>query len=178
MISQGLFQTPAGHFSASKSATNLFVTGSNLRFVPGPVVYLFFQIKRLRDLEKEKDALWCGLEIIEKARIWYLQQLRDNRAQQYRIETDRALGSCHNGAAEAWSCLLRSRIQRVNGSLGSVMSEPNVMSCSNPSLPETVTDCDLRWHNTLLTRELSGKNHQISKLELEKDALLEQLDEL
>ncbi|KAK2883158.1 hypothetical protein Q8A73_022091 [Channa argus] len=136
------------------------------------------KIKRLRDLEKEKDALWCGLEIIEKARIWYLQQLRDNRAQQYRIETDRALGSCHNGAAEAWSCLLRSRIQRVNGSLGSVMSEPNVMSCSNPSLPETVTDCDLRWHNTLLTRELSGKNHQISKLELEKDALLEQLDEL
>lgn len=53
---------------------------------------------------------------------------------------------------QARACLLRSRIQRVNGSLGSVMSEPNVMSSSNPSLPETVADSDLRWHNSVLTQ--------------------------
>ncbi|KAK2858875.1 hypothetical protein Q5P01_003495 [Channa striata] len=138
----------------------------------------YLWIKRLKDLEKEKDALWCGLDILEKARIWYLQRLQENRLQQDRIETNRVFGSCQRGPAEAWSCLLRSRIQRVNGSLGSVMSEPNVMSCSNPCLPETTADCDLRWHNTLLTREVSDKNHQISMLELEKDALVKQLDEL
>lgn len=41
---------------------------------------LLFQIKHLKDLEKEKDALWSGLEILEKARLWYLQRLEENRA--------------------------------------------------------------------------------------------------
>ncbi|XP_072233413.1 suppressor APC domain-containing protein 1-like [Leuresthes tenuis] len=137
----------------------------------------YLWIKRLKDLEKEKDALWSGLAVLEKARLWYLQRLEENRAQQ-NIESRYGSGICHKGAAEARSCLLRSRIQRVNGSLGSVMSEPNVMSSSNPSIPEAVADSDLRWHNTVLTQEVSDKNHQIALLELEKDALLEQLEEL
>ncbi|XP_040003167.1 suppressor APC domain-containing protein 1 isoform X2 [Xiphias gladius] len=136
------------------------------------------EINRLKDLEKEKDALWSGLEILEKARLWYLQRLDENRARQDNIETKSGFGCCQEGAAEARACLLRSRIQRVNGSLGSVMSEPNVMSSSNPSLPETVADSDLRWHNSVLTQAVSDRNRQISVLELEKDALLEQLDEL
>ncbi|KAM9334955.1 suppressor APC domain-containing protein 1 [Symphorus nematophorus] len=137
----------------------------------------YLWIKRLKDLEKEKDALCSGLEILEKARLWYLQRLEENRARQENIDANTVFSSCE-GAAEARSCLLRSRIQRVNGSLGSVMSEPNVTSCSIPSLPEAVADSDLRWHNTVLTQEVSDKNRQISMLELEKDALLEQLDEL
>lgn len=55
-------------------------------------------------------------------------------------------------SVQAQSCLIRSRIQRVNGSLGCVMSEPNVISSSNPSLPETVEDSNLRWQNTVLTQ--------------------------
>ncbi|XP_071357646.1 suppressor APC domain-containing protein 2-like isoform X2 [Trachinotus anak] len=136
------------------------------------------EIKRLKDLEREKDALWSGLEIVEKARLWYLQRLEENRVRQKNMESTSGAGSCQGGAAEARSCLLRSRIQRVNGCLGSVMAEPNVMSSSNPSLPETVADSDLRWYNSVLTQELGDKNRQISMLELEKDALLEQLDEL
>ncbi|XP_040886285.1 suppressor APC domain-containing protein 1 [Toxotes jaculatrix] len=138
----------------------------------------YLWIKRLKDLEKEKDALWSGLEILERARLWYLQRLKDNRVRQDNIETKSGFGSFHEGAAEARSCLLRSRIQRVNGTLGSVMSEPNVMSNSNPSLPEAVADSDLRWHHSVLTQEVSNKNRQISMLKLEKDALLEELDEL
>ena len=45
-------------------------------------MFLLFQIKRLKDLEKEKDALWTGLEILEKARVWYLQRLEENSARQ------------------------------------------------------------------------------------------------
>ncbi|XP_038594553.1 suppressor APC domain-containing protein 1 isoform X2 [Micropterus salmoides] len=138
----------------------------------------YLWIKRLKDLEKEKDALCSGLEILEKTRLWYLQQLEENRARQGNIETKSGVGSCKEGAAEARSCLLRCRIQRVNGSLGSVMSEPNATSSSNPSLLDAVADSDLRWQNTVLTQEVSDKNLQISMLELEKDALLEQLDEL
>lgn len=37
-------------------------------------------MKRLKDLEKEKDVLFCGLEVLEKTRLWYLQRLEGNRA--------------------------------------------------------------------------------------------------
>ncbi|XP_029317493.1 suppressor APC domain-containing protein 1 [Cottoperca gobio] len=131
----------------------------------------YLWVKRLKDLEKEKDALCSGLEILEKARLWYIQRLEENRAKQDDID------SCQGDTAEAQSCL-RSRIQRVNGSLSSVMREPNVTSGSNPSLPDAVADSDLRWHNTVLAQEVSDKNRQISKLKLEKNAILEQLDEL
>ncbi|XP_029351138.1 suppressor APC domain-containing protein 1 [Echeneis naucrates] len=134
----------------------------------------YLWIKRLKDLEKEKDTLWSGLEILEKARHWYLQRLKENRIRQDSIEA----GSYQGGAAETRSLLLRSRIQRANGSLGSVMTEPNVMSSSNPCLLETVADNDLRWHNSVLTQAVGDKNHQISMLELQKDKLLEKLDEL
>ncbi len=63
-----------------------------------------------------------------------------------------SLNTCRSVSLQARSCLLRSRIQRANGSLGTVMSEPNVTSSSNPSLPDAVADSDLRWHNTVLTQ--------------------------
>ncbi|CAK6949841.1 suppressor APC domain-containing protein 1 [Scomber scombrus] len=135
----------------------------------------YLWIKRLKELEKEKDALYSGLEILERARLWYFQRLEENRAQQDNIDP---INVFQESAAEGRSCLLRSCIQRVNGSLGSVMAEPNVTSTSISSLPDAVADSDLRWHNTVLTREVSDKNRQISMLESEKDALLEQLDEL
>lgn len=54
------------------------------------------QIKRLKDLEKEKDALCSGLEILEKTRLWYLQRLEENRARQDSVEA----GSCREDAVE------------------------------------------------------------------------------
>ncbi|XP_056223238.1 suppressor APC domain-containing protein 1 isoform X1 [Seriola aureovittata] len=167
----------ACHPSGSGSYTVvIFPLRTSLHSLDALRFYLW--IKRLKDLEREKDALWCGMEILENTRLWYLQRLEENRIRQDDIETKSGSGSCQGGAAEARPCLLRSRIQRVNGSLGSVMTEPNVMSSSNPSLPETVADSDLRWHNSVLTQEVSNKNRQISMLELERHALLEQLDEL
>ncbi|KAG7495632.1 hypothetical protein JOB18_003210 [Solea senegalensis] len=107
----------------------------------------YLWIQRMRDLEKEKDALWSGLEILEKSRLWYVQRLEENRMRQDNVETKGKFDS-----AQTRSCLLRSRVLRVNGSLGSVMCEPNVTSKSDPSLPETVADSDLRWHNSVLTQ--------------------------
>ncbi|XP_034382464.1 suppressor APC domain-containing protein 1 [Cyclopterus lumpus] len=138
----------------------------------------YLWVKRLKDLEREKDALCSGLEILEKARLWYLQRLQGNGARQDNTDARTGVGSFHGGAAEARSCLLRHRIQRVNGALGSVMSEPNVTGGNNPSPRDAVEDSDLRWHNTVLTQEVSDKNRRISSLELEKDALVEKLDEL
>ncbi|XP_024863532.2 suppressor APC domain-containing protein 1 [Kryptolebias marmoratus] len=131
----------------------------------------YLWIKRLKDLEKEKDALWSGLEVLDRGRLWYLRQLEENRAQ-----CRSGSGNNQSGAAEARSCLLRSHIQRVNGSLGSVMSEPN--ASRNLSVSDAVADSDLWWQNTVLTQKVSDKNRQISLLEMEKAALLRQLDDL
>ncbi|TNN71915.1 Suppressor APC domain-containing protein 1 [Liparis tanakae] len=138
----------------------------------------YLWVKRLKGIEQEKDALCSGLEILEKGRLWYLQRLQENKARQDNIDAKTGAGCFHGGAAEARPCLLRHRIQRVNGSLGSVMSEPNVTSCINPSLRDALADGALRWHNTVLSQEVSDKDRRISRLELEKDALGEKLDEL
>uniref|UniRef100_A0A672GSF0 Suppressor APC domain containing 2 n=1 Tax=Salarias fasciatus TaxID=181472 RepID=A0A672GSF0_SALFA len=58
------------------------------------------QVKRMKDLEREKDALWCGLEILEKARFWYLQRLDENRARQDSMESKSGAVSFQEGAAE------------------------------------------------------------------------------
>ncbi|XP_038130483.1 suppressor APC domain-containing protein 1 [Cyprinodon tularosa] len=134
----------------------------------------YLWIKRMKDLEKEKDALWSGLEVLEHGRLWYLQRLSENRALQC-VESRNRMRLCHKHASEAPSCL-PTHIQRVNGALGSVMSEPNVSS--NPCLSDPLADSDLRWQNTVLTQKVSEKNRRISLLELEKQVLLEELGDL
>ncbi|XP_028306464.1 suppressor APC domain-containing protein 1 isoform X2 [Gouania willdenowi] len=130
----------------------------------------------MKDLEIEKDALWCGMEILEKARLWYIQRLQENRAQQENTaQRERIVGKSGKRAAQVHSCLLRSRIQRVNGSLGAVMSDPNGISIRKPNLSEAEADSDLRWQNSVLTQQVSDKNRRISSLELDKDVLLNQL---
>ncbi|KAM8908462.1 suppressor APC domain-containing protein 1 [Spinachia spinachia] len=138
----------------------------------------YLWVKRQKDLEKEKDALCSGLEILEKARLWYIRRLEENRAMQDSVEARTGFSSSRGGAAEARSCLLRSRIQRVNSSLGSVMCEPNLTMGSNLSLQDAVAVSELRWRNILLTQEVSDKNRQISILESENKALVERLDEV
>ncbi|KAK6314960.1 hypothetical protein J4Q44_G00144890 [Coregonus suidteri] len=135
------------------------------------------EIKRLKDLEREKDSLWAGLQVLEQARLWYRHKLEDNRARQANVGTRAGARAKEWGGEGASSCLLRSQIQRVNGSLGRLMSEPNVTSC--PSSPKRdgveVSDSELRWQNTVLVQEVSEKNLQISLLELERDSLLQEL---
>ncbi|XP_021434111.2 suppressor APC domain-containing protein 1-like [Oncorhynchus mykiss] len=137
----------------------------------------YLWIKRLKSLEREQDSLWTGLQVLERARLWYRHRLENNRSRQANV------GTGAGARAEVWggegvsSCLLRSQIQRVNGSLGSLMIEPNVTSC--PSSPKRdgveVSDNELRWQNTVLVQEVSEKNFQISLLELERDRLLQEL---
>lgn len=58
------------------------------------------QIKRLKDLEKEKDALCSGLEVLEKTRLWYLQRLQENKAKKDVIKADCAFGSIYDATSE------------------------------------------------------------------------------
>eukprot|EP00063_Salmo_salar_P088428 XP_014063263.1 PREDICTED: suppressor APC domain-containing protein 1-like [Salmo salar] len=135
----------------------------------------YLWIKRLKNLEREQDSLWAGQQVLKQARLWYRHRLEDNRSRQANVGT--------GAGAEVWggegvsSCLLRSQIQRVNGSLGSLMIEPNVTSCPSSLKRDgvEVSDTELRWQNTVLVQEVSEKNFQISLLELERDRLLQEL---
>ncbi|XP_072769408.1 suppressor APC domain-containing protein 1-like isoform X1 [Nerophis lumbriciformis] len=109
----------------------------------------YLWIKRLKDLEKEKDALCCGLEILDKARCWYRQRLDENRAWK---ETKSGVNSCREGAEKDRSCLLRSRIERVNASLGSVMTGSCESRTSSHSLLAERADSALRWQHAVLTQ--------------------------
>ncbi|XP_012987088.1 suppressor APC domain-containing protein 1 isoform X1 [Esox lucius] len=143
----------------------------------------YLWIKRLKDLEREKDCLWAGLHVLEQARLWYQHRLKNNKARQADIGT-RAVNRAEDWEEEtlagegASSCLLRSRIHKVNGSLGSLISEPNVTR--RPSFTEwtgaELSDSGkLCWQNTVLAQEVCQKNLQISLLELERDRLLQEL---
>uniref|UniRef100_A0A3B5M7S0 Suppressor APC domain containing 1 n=1 Tax=Xiphophorus couchianus TaxID=32473 RepID=A0A3B5M7S0_9TELE len=95
----------------------------------------YLWIKRMKDLEQEKDALWSGLEVLEKGRLWYFQRLGENRALRC-VETRYRTGAYHKRAAEVQGhALLRK--QTVD---------------DNPCLCDPLADSDLRWRNTVLTQ--------------------------
>ncbi|XP_067248534.1 suppressor APC domain-containing protein 1 [Chanodichthys erythropterus] len=131
-------------------------------------LHCFHWLKRRRDLERQKDVLWAGLQVVEQAQLWY-----QNR-QQLNLQRHISFGTGDLDGEGRWSCALRSCMQRVNGSLGSLMSD----SCMwyNLALEESGgSDWDLRWSNATLVKEVNRRNQQISRLELEKAQLLQQL---
>ncbi|KAI1888476.1 hypothetical protein AGOR_G00185540 [Albula goreensis] len=163
----------------------------------------FLWLKRLKDLEREKDCLWAGLQVLEQARLWYHGQLLENqermgaagegawpevlpavccrhRNTQRRFQTrtapwqHRSLPSVEEDPSR--TCL-RSCIQRVNGSLGNLMCDPKAAVSPCPEQREDSIS-NLRWRNTLLIQEVSEKSRRISKLEQERDSLLQELGEL
>ncbi|KAJ8262035.1 hypothetical protein GJAV_G00161350 [Gymnothorax javanicus] len=164
----------------------------------------FLWLKDMKDLEKEKDCLWTGLQVLGQARLWYEGQLLENwerhcyagegscgnvfpavccrrgncyrRCQRHRTPwLHGSLPSLNNNASR--SCLLRSCIQRANGSLGNLMCDPKVAAVP---CPEEKGDslANLRWQNALLVQEVSEKSREISRLEQERDGLFQQLSEL
>ncbi|KAG7320312.1 hypothetical protein KOW79_016165 [Hemibagrus wyckioides] len=129
----------------------------------------FHWLKKLRALEREKDSLWIGLQVLERTRFWYQHQLDQISQRNARVGT-RELDE----EEESWSCALRSSMQRVNGSLGSLLN--NAYVCSAAPDEMDASDWCLRWTNAVLTQEVSQKNDRISILEFEKEILLQQRD--
>ncbi|XP_056603448.1 suppressor APC domain-containing protein 1 isoform X2 [Triplophysa dalaica] len=118
-------------------------------------LHCFLWLKRRQDLEREKDSLWAGLQALEQAQLWYQSRLKLNSQSQ---------SSSSTGYSER---------ERVNGSLGTLMSDTSLRSHQAPE--ETGgSDWALRWTNTTLVKEVIKQNLQISMLELEK-ARLQQL---
>ncbi|KAF5898836.1 suppressor APC domain-containing protein 1-like, partial [Clarias magur] len=105
----------------------------------------FHWLKRLRALEREKDSLWIGLEVLEQARFWYQYQLDRVNQRHERLGMRK-----HDEEGEGWSCALRSAMQRVNGSLGSLLN--NAYVCRAVPDEKEGSDWYLRWTNATLTQ--------------------------
>ncbi|XP_053544348.1 suppressor APC domain-containing protein 1 isoform X1 [Ictalurus punctatus] len=131
----------------------------------------FHWLKKLRALEREKDSLWSGLQVLEQARFWYQHQLDHVSQRHARMDTRE-----HDEEDEGRSCALRSFMQRVNGSLGSLLN--NAYVCSVAPDEKDGSDWYLRWKNATLTQEVSQKNSRISMLEFEKEILIQQQDRI
>ncbi|XP_076153359.1 uncharacterized protein LOC143136525 [Alosa pseudoharengus] len=135
-------------------------------------LHFYLWLRELKALEQEKDCLWLGLQSLDRTRLWYQQSLLQNHirtadlsqnmCEKNHIRTaDLSQNMCEE--SDGSSCLLRCELQRVNGTLGNLMSDASAWS--------SASDWDHRWQHTLLTQMVSRQNLHISSLQMDKDML-------
>ncbi|XP_061401836.1 suppressor APC domain-containing protein 2 [Musca vetustissima] len=153
-------------------------------------------LKRLKQFEEEREVLLLGLDAVDKAREWYLQQLVNV---QEKIKYLGRMGSTNEQWSEVQQERLnfqRARVLEVNRSL-SVLADTwdrgggfpfhfNLAFRTPPKIPSNRTSTSLsntiadrlRQQNRLLANEGHLKSERIVMLEREKQTLLAELFEL
>ncbi|XP_011697861.1 PREDICTED: suppressor APC domain-containing protein 2 isoform X2 [Wasmannia auropunctata] len=143
-------------------------------------------MKRMKQIEQEKDVLLQGLAAIDKAREWYLKQIS---ATQEKIKHLGRMGSHVEQWTEAQQERLelqRARVLEVNRHLAALISSwergglpfhMNLAFLSAPTSAQLQQDMlsRLKQQNHRLTEEVSKKSQRIVLLEQEKDSLVREL---
>ncbi|XP_069771693.1 suppressor APC domain-containing protein 2-like [Narcine bancroftii] len=143
-------------------------------------------LKQMKELERERDALLHGLEMVERAKDWYLNQIHTVKWRQEQAR--QGLGSEYfsAGSQQNRACLLLAKIQEVNCCLSDLISSsgkvPHAQHPINGFAPAAKV-IGFRRHpisilqeqNHLLTKELFLKSERITALEREKASLVKQL---
>ncbi|KAM4663155.1 suppressor APC domain-containing protein 2 [Discoglossus pictus] len=142
----------------------------------------YSMLKKMKELEQEKDFLIQGLEMVERAREWYHQQIQTVQ------EHQRNLGKTQSDYFSDGPCSplthLLPKLQEVNRCLSDLICPSKAGTSSpaaNPAAPVTggqqQTVNMLKEQNRLLTKEVTDKSDRITQLEQEKSALIKQLFE-
>ncbi|XP_029141359.1 suppressor APC domain-containing protein 2-like [Protobothrops mucrosquamatus] len=141
-------------------------------------------LKQMQQLERERDALLQGLEMVNQVRDWLQCHLLEAQKRQ------KHMGAQANDSRDSYSkqsCLLLAKIQEINLCLKSLLTssgKPEVplkswrvpfSSPENPFHQQAIIV--LKEQNHLLTKEVSQKCHRIAQLEEEKASLCKQLKE-
>ncbi|XP_075690598.1 suppressor APC domain-containing protein 1 [Rhinoderma darwinii] len=131
-------------------------------------------LRRMKELEQERDALLDGVQLVERAREWYRERLQKSEQQRdWQGTPDQAPPPPLLGST------LLVQIQEVNRFLSGLISssekENRRQSPYSTKPPDTITT--LKYQNQLLTRELSMQNERIWKLQRENEALYRELEE-
>ncbi|XP_026541625.1 suppressor APC domain-containing protein 2 isoform X1 [Notechis scutatus] len=145
-------------------------------------------LKQMKELEKEKDFLLQGLELVEEARGWYHQQL--HRLQGHQKQLARSKGRQQEEGGRTQLSHLFPQVQELNQCLWQLLSlsakpgnsspaashspPATLLGPSPPVGPQQIIHM-LKEQNKLLTKEVTDKGHRITQLEQEKSALIKQL---
>ncbi|KAE8582194.1 hypothetical protein XENTR_v10019991 [Xenopus tropicalis] len=139
-------------------------------------------LKKMKELEQEKDFLLQGLEMVERARDWYLQQVQVVQEQQRNLGKSPTDYFCE-GKSSSLNLRL-PKLQEVNRCLGELIAAgkssapcPSTHAGPAPAPPGQQAVTMLKEQNRLLTKEVSEKSDRITQLEQEKSALIKQLFE-
>lgn len=134
-------------------------------------------LKKMKEMEHEKDLLLQGLELVERARDWYLQQIHNVQEQQRNLGKMDPLSEGQQGPLTH----LLPKLQDVNRCLSELITPCKASvhsSSSSPLIPGQQQAVNmLKEQNHLLTKEVSDKSDRITQLEQEKSALIKQLFE-
>ncbi|CAH0404731.1 unnamed protein product [Chilo suppressalis] len=142
-------------------------------------------LKRMKQIEQEKDVLLQGLSAVEEAREWYLKQLSE-------VQEKMRYAGRMGAYVEPWSEahqerleLLRARVLELNRQLGALAAgwrHGQLSLHMNLALPTTALVANhnsnssvLKSQNRMLAEEVNRKNERISILEREKSALIREL---
>ncbi|XP_051175542.1 suppressor APC domain-containing protein 2 isoform X2 [Leptopilina boulardi] len=138
-------------------------------------------MKRMKQIEQEKDVLLQGLAAVEKTREWYLKQIS---VTQEKIKHLGQMGSHVEQWTEAQQERLelqRARVLEVNRHLAALISSWergglsfHIFLSSNAQMNQNIVS-RLKQQNQKLTEEVSKKSQRIAILEQEKDSLLREI---
>lgn len=131
-------------------------------------------LRRMKELEQERDALLDGVQLVERARDWYRERLQTSEQQRdWQGTLDQAPPPPLLGST------LLVQIQEVNRFLNDLISSSEKgnrrQSPYSAKHPDPITS--LKYQNQLLTKELSMQNDRIWKLQRENEALYRELEE-
>ncbi|XP_071322365.1 suppressor APC domain-containing protein 2 isoform X1 [Trachinotus anak] len=148
-------------------------------------------LKQMKELEQEKDSLLAGLEVVERARDWYQDQIHNVTERQRQVGQSSHCTDFFTEANQSRMNVLIPKLQEVNHSLNDLISCTGMQSFPSsgvqtaalsansqpppPAPPQAIQR--LKDQNRLLTQEVTEKSERIAQLEQEKSALIKQLFE-
>uniref|UniRef100_A0A674II42 Suppressor APC domain containing 2 n=1 Tax=Terrapene triunguis TaxID=2587831 RepID=A0A674II42_9SAUR len=152
-------------------------------------------LKQMKELEQEKDFLLQGLEMVERAREWYHQQIQTVQERQKHLGKNKTTNDFFPEGSQSHLGRLLPKLQEVNRCLGELLLIPSPsqpLNSSSSALTRPVPAAPvpppalagsqqaismLKEQNRLLTKEVTEKSERITQLEQEKSALIKQLFE-
>ncbi|KAL4609456.1 suppressor APC domain-containing protein 2 isoform X3 [Arapaima gigas] len=148
-------------------------------------------LKQMKELEQEKDSLLAGLDVVERAREWYQNQIHSVSERQKQMGQASRCTDFFAESSQSRMNILIPKLQEVNRCLSDLIScsgipfahgAPPATISSNPQPPPPPPVAPnaiqrLKEQNRLLTQEVTEKSERITQLEQEKSALIKQLFE-
>ncbi|KAJ7317309.1 hypothetical protein JRQ81_003471 [Phrynocephalus forsythii] len=176
---------PPGHHSLSMAVQRgytILIVPLSSSLTSLEALQFFLWLKRMQELERERDALLQGLELVDRMRDWFQHHLVEAQRRQ------KHMGAEGTYFPDNQSHLLMAKIQEVNLCLKNLLTSPGksevppgafgfpLYSLGRKDFHHQAVTV-LKEQNHLLIKEVSEKSDRIAQLEQEKAALCQQLKE-